>query len=133
MARAQLLVDIHDSLGHYRWDKLLSALFRSYWWPGMQVDIANCVLHCSVCQQDKPPTLPKEELHWIDKGSTPFIRWSIDALGLFPWDWDGNCYLLVAVHPFSKRVETYTMPLLHSWRAAKFLYNDLVGHWGKPR
>ena len=24
------------------------------------------------------------------------------------------------------------MPSLHSWRAAKFLYDDLVAHWGKP-
>ena len=35
--------------------------------------------------------------------------------------------------PFSKWVEIHAMPSLHSWRAAKFLYNDLVAHWGKPR
>ena len=34
--------------------------------------------------------------------------------------------------PFSKWVETQAVPLLHSWRAAKFLYNDLVACWGKP-
>ena len=34
--------------------------------------------------------------------------------------------------PFSKWVETHAMPLLHSWRAAQFLYDDLVAHWGKP-
>ena len=25
------------------------------------------------------------------------------------------------------------MPLLHSWRASKFLYDDLVPHWTKLR
>ena len=25
------------------------------------------------------------------------------------------------------------MPPLHSWRAAEFLYDDLVACWGKPR
>ena len=35
--------------------------------------------------------------------------------------------------PFFKWVEICTVPLLHSWRAAEFLYNDLVAHWGKPR
>ena len=35
--------------------------------------------------------------------------------------------------PFSKWVETHTVPLLSSWRAAKFLYNNLVAHWGKPQ
>ena len=24
------------------------------------------------------------------------------------------------------------MPSLYSWRATKFLYNDVVAHWGKP-
>ena len=69
---AQLLADTHDSLGHFGWDKLLTALCRSYWWPCMHVDIADCILHYSVCQQDKPLTLPKEELSWTDKGGAPF-------------------------------------------------------------
>ena len=34
--------------------------------------------------------------------------------------------------PFSKWVEIHTVPSLHSWRAAKFLYDDLVACWGKP-
>ena len=34
--------------------------------------------------------------------------------------------------PFSKWVEICAMPSLHSWRAAKFLYDDLVARWGKP-
>ena len=43
MARAQLLADIHNSLGHCGWDKLLSALLGSYWWPGIHADIADGV------------------------------------------------------------------------------------------
>ena len=35
--------------------------------------------------------------------------------------------------PFSKCVEICTVPSLHSWRAAKFLYDDLVACWGKLR
>ena len=84
VAHAQLLVDTYDSLGHCGWDKLLSALCGSYWWPGMYADVADCIWHCSVCQQDKPPTLPKGELYWMDKGATPFIGWSINTVGPFP-------------------------------------------------
>ena len=61
----------HDSLGHCGWDKLLSAL---HVWLAMHADVANCVWHCLVCQWEKPPAPPKEELHWMDKGGTPFIR-----------------------------------------------------------
>ena len=77
--------------------------------------------------------LPKEELRWMDKGGAPFVGWSIDTVGPFPQDEDGNCYLLVAVDPFSKWVEIRAVPSLHSWRAAEFLYDDLVARWGKPR
>ena len=75
--------------------------------------------------------LPKKELCWMDKGGAPFVSWSIDMAVPFPWDKNGNCYLLVAMNPFSKWVEIPTAPLLHSWSAAKFLYDDLVAHWGK--
>ena len=74
VACAQLLVNTHNSLGHCRGDKLLSALCGSYWWLGMYVDIADCIWHCLVCQQDKVPALLKEELRWMCKGGTPFIR-----------------------------------------------------------
>ena len=70
--------------------------------------------------------LSKEELGRMDKGGVPFIRWSINAAGPFSWDKDGNCYLLVALDPCSKWVESHTILLLHSWRVTKFLYNDLV-------
>ena len=85
VARAQLLVDTHDSLGHCRQDKLLSSLHGSYWWPGMHTDLADCIQHCSVCQWDKPPILPKEELCWMDKSGAPFVGWSINTVGPFPW------------------------------------------------
>ena len=97
----------------------------------MHADVADCIWHCSVCQRDKPPTLPKEELRWTDKGGAPFIGWSINTVGPFPRDKDGNRYLLVVMDPFSKWVEIHTIPSLHSWRVAKFLYDDLVAHWGK--
>ena len=62
MAWGQLLVDRHNSLGYCRWDKLLSALFRSYWSPGMYIEVTNCIQHCLACQWDKPLALPQEEL-----------------------------------------------------------------------
>ena len=72
-------------------------------------------------------------MKWIDKGTLPFAGWSIDAAGPFPLDEEGNRYLLVAVDPFSKWVEAVPTPSLHSWRAADFLYQRIITHWGKPR
>ena len=92
----------------------------------MHTDVGDCIWCCLVCQQDKLPTLPKEELHWMDKRGTLFVSWSIDTVGPFPQYKDGNCYLLVTMDPFSKWVEIHAMPSLHSWRVAKFLYDNLV-------
>ena len=50
----------------------------------------------------------------MDKGGAPFVGWSINMVGPFPQDKDGNCYLPVAVDPFSKWVETLAVPSLHS-------------------
>ena len=44
----------------------------------------------------------------------------------------GHHYLFVTVDRFSNWVETHTVPSLHSWRAAKFLHDDLVACWGNP-
>ena len=98
----------------------------------MHMDLSDCSWCCSVYRWDKPPVLPNEELLWMDKGGTPFIGWSINVVGPFMWDEDGNHYLFVAMDPVSKWVKTHAMPSLHSWRAAKFLYDDLVALWGKP-
>ena len=78
------------------------------------------------------PPSPLEELSWIDKGTAPFLGWSIDTAGPFPKDADGNRFLLVAVDPFSKWVEAWPVPSLHSWRAVEFL-EDIMHQWGKPR
>ena len=60
VACAQLLVDTHNSLGHCGGDKLLSTLFRSYWWPGMHIDVADCVRCCLVYQVISHPHCPRK-------------------------------------------------------------------------
>ena len=133
VARAQLLSDTHDSLGHCGRDKLLSALCSSYWWPGMHADVADCVRCCAICQRDKPPAPPKEELRWTDKGGAPLS--------------DGASTWRDHFHETKTEIAISSSPWIHSqsgWKSApcplytvggppKFLYDDLVARWGKPR
>ena len=65
-------------------------------------------------------------------GSIPFVGWITNNLGLFLLNDDRNYYLIIAMDPFSKWIETHSMPLYHIWRAAMFLYNNIVTHWGNP-
>ena len=56
----------------------------------MDEDVSDCMHHCEVLQKDQVPPTPLEELRWIDKGTAPFLGWSINATGPFPKDADGN-------------------------------------------
>ena len=98
----------------------------------MHEDASDCVRFCEVLQKDRVPPPPLEDRRWINKGTAPFLGWSIDAAGLFPKDADGNRFLLIMVDPFYKWVEARPVPSLHSWRAAEFL-EDIMHRWGKPR
>ena len=66
----------------------------------MHEGMLNCIQNCSVCQQVKPPALPKEELCWMNKSSALFIGWSINAMGTFPHDKDRNHYPFVTIDLF---------------------------------
>ena len=72
-----------------------------------------------------------EALRWIDKGKSPLLGWIMDSTGDFKVDADGNRYLLAAMDPFGKWVESRKVPSLQSWRTAKFLFNIIARH-GKP-
>ena len=91
----------------------------------------DCVRQCITCQRDSPPKPPEEELHFVNKETAPLLGWALDSAGSFKEDKEGNRHLLVAIDPFSKWVEVKTVPSLHSWRTAEFLY-DICSCWGKP-
>ena len=90
VCRAKLLADIHKDLAYCVRDKLLGKVRKQFWWPGINEDISDCVHRCEVQQKDRVPPPPLEELRWIDKGTAPFLGWSIDAVGPFPKDTDRN-------------------------------------------
>lgn len=48
VTRPALLADHHASLGYCGRDKLMGALKDHYWWPGMHVDISDCVRRSAV-------------------------------------------------------------------------------------
>jgi len=55
MLRREILQLLHDTptAGHPGQDETLTQVSRSYWWPGMRVWVADYVVGCAVCQQNK--------------------------------------------------------------------------------
>ena len=83
-------MDAHVSLGHCGWDKLISSVQKTWWWPGLGQDAMDCVRRCITCQWDPPPKPPEEELHFVEKGAVPLLGWALDLAGSFKEDEEGN-------------------------------------------
>ena len=132
VSRKQLVMDMHHQHSHCGRDKLISLLREYYWWPGMQLDLRECLRKCSTCQKDKPKPATPEVLRHTDKGLEPLQGWSIDLAGPFTADEEDNTYIVVAVDPFSKWVEVQPLKSKHSWRLAEFLYSNIIARWGSP-
>ena len=41
-------------------------------------------------------------------------------------------YLFLTMDTSCKWVVNHAMPILYSWQAIEFLYDDVLAHWGKP-
>ena len=62
--RDLLLQEAHNSslAGHQGMFKTMERIKEAFWWPNMDVDVANHLCRCTICQatsnKDKPPTPP---------------------------------------------------------------------------
>lgn len=88
--------------GHPGTARMLENIDWSYWWPGVEADIANYVKGCQTCQQMKPirsakaaPLVPNE----IPSYPWEIISW--DIIGPLPPS-NGFNAILVIVDRFSK-------------------------------
>ncbi|XP_055701834.1 uncharacterized protein K02A2.6-like [Phlebotomus papatasi] len=92
--RDKILLEIHD--GHFGMTRM-KAIARGYcWWPGMDKDIEEKVLNCTVCQENRSYP-PKDSTHVWEDSSKPFQRVHADYAGPVQ-----GKYLFILVDSFSK-------------------------------
>ena len=48
-----MVTSTHDNLRHIGTKKVLVALQADYWWPTMQIDVAEIVGNCALCAGEK--------------------------------------------------------------------------------
>lgn len=95
----------HDDLGHFGFDKTLTRIQQTYWFPKMRKFIKKYVKSCLECAHNKGVTGKQYgELHPIPKVATPFHTIHADHLGPFIKSKKGNAYLLVIVDGFTKYI-----------------------------
>jgi hypothetical protein len=134
-SHAAIMRMFHNTFeGHLKVDRMMRKLQEyEIHWPSMKKDCELFVAACPVCQ--KLARRRKGDQQEIPKSimeQAAFRKFAIDALGPFPEDEDGNCYILVAVDAFTRIVEAKPCKDASANSAARFLI-ELLGRYGPPQ
>ena len=86
------------------------------------------------CQKERAKFFPQQKLSPIWKGHCPFPCWVLDCLlGLTPASPEGFTELLMAVDPFTKWVEVWTIQSVSSHEVVWLLHTKIVCQYGNPQ
>ena len=103
--RQELMEEAHcpPYSGHGGREKTLELLSRTFYWPAMNLHVAEFVASCRLCQQNKAPTTKPHGM--LCPGEIPTRFWqhvSLDFIVALPTTTRGNDAVLVFVDKLSK-------------------------------
>jgi len=127
--RRELLVELHDNMGHVGRDRTLDLVRRRVYWPGWYKDVLNKVQHCRNCVCRKTPT---DVAPLVSVVSTqPLELVCMDYLSLEPSQ--GYANILVITDHFSKFAVAVPTKNQSAVTTARALYQDFIVRYGTPR
>lgn len=130
--RWQVLRMNHDDVGHFGFEKTLSRLKASFWFPKMRRFTKKYVLACLQCAHHKAPSGQKEGfMHPIPKIEMPFHTLHADHLGPFVRSKRGNIYMLVIVDAFTKYVNIRSVRDTKTSSAIR-MFKEHFSYFGTP-
>ena len=101
-------------------------------WQGMQKDVKNFITQCPCCQKNRmTPFTGSLSKYTLSVTSGPMRRLSIDTVGPFPVDDEGNMYILVVIDNFSRYTTLWPTKDQTGMSAAKALLKH-TGVYGTP-
>ena len=101
-------------------------------WQNMQKDVKNFVAQCPCCQKNRmTPFNGSVSKYTLSVTSGPMKRLSIDTVGPFPVDEEGNMYILVVIDNFSRYTTLWPTKDQTGMSAAKALLRH-IGVYGTP-
>ena len=91
---------MHDTLGHFGFDKTYGSLRSAYYWPNMRRDLEKgYVASCPECQRNKSSTSkPIGPLHPLPIPDQCGDSVAIDFIGPLPEDDGNNCIITFTDH-----------------------------------
>ena len=108
--RQEILVAIHQGMGHFRVQRVLDRLRKNYWWRNMGDLVVRVIQACHSCARVKAGfrELGKELQPLPVRGLG--YRWGVDFAGPLPKKKANNTYVMVCIEHFTKWVELVPLP-----------------------
>jgi hypothetical protein len=129
--RKQVLEQAHEGTGHKGLDGTMKTVATRYWIPAIEKVVLRHILKCETCQRFAKANKFDSPNYTIQLYDI-FKHWSIDFMGPFPPDPEGNCYAIIAVETLSRWAEGIPTKTATASDAAHFLYNHIVARYGIP-
>ncbi len=134
--RASLIQEAHNSAlaGHQGIFKTAERIRESFWWPGMETEVAEHVRNCTTCQatsnKDKPPPHPADQ---YPQTRAPNQRVHLDLFGPIK-DKEGRPkYILGMTDAFTKILRLAAIENKHATTVAWAIWKEWMAIYGIPR
>ena len=128
--RGELILKMHEQSGHWGVKRTVALLLHSYWWRGINSDVAETVRHCAACSRVRATFNSRPGvLNPLPIGGL-FYRWGLDLCGPFNKTAQGSRYVMVCVEHFSKFVVLIPLPSKHAVETAFAFRQHILGRYG---
>ena len=127
--RNQVLIGLHDHMGHMGMDRTLDLVRTRFYWPRMSADVCTKIKTCERCVKRK--SLPEKAAPLVNiKTTRPLELVCMDFLSLEP---DGRIKdILVMTDHFTKYAVAIPTTNQKAKTVAKCLWDNFLIHYGIP-
>ena len=127
--RERALFGCHDDVGHQGILRTLSLLRERFYWPGMQEEATQYVMHCSRCLRRKtPPQVAPLQPILVTQ---PLELVHMDYLSLEPSKGNIENVLVITDH-FTRYALAYPSKTQTAQATARILCDNFICHYGFP-
>ena len=126
-----IYTELHQKMGHYGAERVLSLARERFYWPFMSRDIAHYVANVFTCLKDRHPNLHRRAHLKTISTTCPFEMISIDYLHLERSSGDYK-YMFVVMDHFMRSCQVYSTKKKSGKTSADKIFNDFVLIFGFP-
>ena len=132
--KEEILYGVHERIdgGHLGVEKSVAKLKERYYWPGHYNDVQSRCANCGSCIARKTaPPYRQAPLQPVRVGY-PMEMVTIDIMGPFPKNQNGNCYILAAEDYYTKWLEAWAIPNQEAKTVAQKLLEEMFLRFSLP-